>query len=432
MLDAHEFSGTPPVPVDELQALIGNVEKKCVLQLLAQPGEKLTVHDFNERFAQAQDPVGYVTYKSLNNLQGIVQDSLSTAGTYLTPEDTNLRTWSAEKVTDSDVADSLAGHNLALTADYGLSLEQFWGKTSKAKTESLRSPQVRLEIFEALSALEDSATLSIPDLAARLGLRPNHIHSHMQRLHSFGFIEYGATELQHQNTSFEITGNPDPSLSTLSQHGTRLRNPTVYAGSVTQRMLLGHKLMEFQKEGKTTFSYEDLIGNKVDDSSLAMHGIYPNILIGIMLREGIIKRHHKTTTAGDQFSEISLDQQQREIIRRTIRFYYGLRDNDPTIIQEGLDRGAEIMQDKRLVAELLQRAYNNSPNTYRQSYEVRAASIGSLLLGGDELSTRNIQELLDEGALTLSAVGDILRRISKEGKVTGRKVGNEIYWRTEI
>lgn len=87
-----------------------------------------------------------------------------------------------------------------------------------------------------------------------------------------------------------------------------------------------------------------------------------------MLREGILKRHHKTSTSGDQFSEISVDEQQREIIERAVRFYHGLRDNDLAVIQEGIDRGRVIMQDKKLVAELLQRGYEHSSSVKNKSF----------------------------------------------------------------
>src|ERR1017187_10825703 len=180
MNNGPEFSGKAPVPLDELQALIANTEKKCLLQLLALPGEELRAHDFYDRFAEAQDPIGAVTYKSMNTLQRNIVDSHSRAGTFETYQDSHLATGRAEKAPDSTIADSLAGHNLGLTADYGLSLEEFWGKTSKTQAESLRSPQIRLRIFEVLADTKPGQKISIPKLASSLGLPPGIVHKHIQ------------------------------------------------------------------------------------------------------------------------------------------------------------------------------------------------------------------------------------------------------------
>ncbi len=431
MASPQEFDRPQPIPIDELQALIGNTEKKAVLQLLAKPEERLSAHDFNDRFAKAQKPIGMVTYAAINNLQDAICGSHSTAGTYTTSEGLSLATWKAEKSPDSEIADSLAGHNLALTADYGLSLEEFWGKTSKSLANSLRSPQIRLRIFEALSALETGHSMSIPKLAAQINIKPSVLHKHIQNLYSFGFIEYEATDLQQQRGgSFEIVGNPDPALASLSQHGRRLRNYPDYGAGASIRTQLGEKLMQFQQDGKIFFSYDDFLNDRDDNSSgIPLKGIYPNILIGIMLREGILKRHHKTTSAGDQFSEISLDAQQKEIIDQAVSFHQGLRDYDPVIIQKGLELGSAIMADKGLVTELLLRGYDHSPDTKKQSYEERAAAMGSLLLGaGKEMSTRDIQEIFDEGKLSLSSIAGILRRMRESGAVKSSRVGNQAFW----
>ncbi len=434
MSTGHELEGKQPIPVDELQAIMANTEKMCVLQLLLQPGEELMAKDVNSRFAQAQEPAGMVEYKSINTLQRNIIDSHSMAGTFVVSQNPSMKTWQAKKAVDSDVADSLAGHNLGLSARYGLSLEDFWGKTAKVPEYGLRAPQTRLRIFERLSGLRPAEVVSIPRLAASLGFTSRLIHSHLQRLYSFGFIEYSATELEKQTITFEIVGDPDPTKSTLTQRGERVLNYPNYAGAPSDRTLLGKKLMEFRQAGKTTFSYDDIIDKEGDDSGskLPLGAANMNLLLMVMVREGTLKRHHKSTTTGDQFSEAYVDEQQKKIIDRVVRFHRGLRDNDPDIIQEGLKLAAAVMKDKKLVAELLQRDYDHSSQINRQSYEQRAASVGSLLVGYDvELSTREIQQRLDEGALTINSVGGILRKMRARGKVTGRKIGNEQYWRLD-
>jgi hypothetical protein len=121
---------TSASPVDVL-TYVGNSEKKCVLQLLVEPGERVTAQELTERFSAAQTPGEAVRYKSLNNLPQTVTNSHCKSGTFEAATELRFRAWWTRKAEDSALADSIAGHMLALSSENELSLEELWGKVSK-------------------------------------------------------------------------------------------------------------------------------------------------------------------------------------------------------------------------------------------------------------------------------------------------------------
>ena len=417
------------IPTDQIQAFIGNSEKKCVLQLLAAPGEMLTINLLNQRFAQSQEPVGAVSYQSLNTLAQTIEDSHAKAGTYTTSGGLRVAEWQAIKAIDSTMADSIAGHNLALAIKYGLSLENFWGKTSTTEG-NLRSPEARIIIFEYLSSLAVGQSINLPELAQETGLKPKMIHVHIQKLHASGFIEYEASEVHKQHAIFEINKGSNPLDSRLTRNGReRLHEVPFRDGKPTARSVIGDILANWQQNGKERFTYQDL------EKELTVIPIPSktslSTILGLMMREGSLKRHHKITNARDKFSLIYLDAAQKEIIDCANRFSQGLRNNQVDIITEGLNLASAVIADKQLLREMLERDYDRSSRMKSRSFDQRADQIDSILSADSELTTRQVQEKLkkiDEGSLSLTSVRGILSKMTKMDTVRNRKVGNEDLW----
>src|SRR5258707_407884 len=100
MLMSAEPTSTAEQVVD-LQSFIGNAEKKCVMQLLVEPGETVSAPLFNRRFAETQDPRNTVHYASLNNLAQAVNNSHARVGAFIASPVIRYSEWEARKADDS-------------------------------------------------------------------------------------------------------------------------------------------------------------------------------------------------------------------------------------------------------------------------------------------------------------------------------------------
>lgn len=425
MIPRPESGKENPVPVDVINSFIGNTEMKCVLQLLVKPEELLYAPQLNERFALSQEPPGKVKYKSLNNLAQAVTVSHRVAKTLEASEQIVYSQWWVRKPADAELGDSIAGHNLAIASDYSLSLEKLWGKTSTTSPDGIRSPQIRLQIFELLADLTSDQHITLTQLSAKSGLSAAMIFSHIRRLNKSGFVQYEADTLSSQLASFEIIGDPDPAKSKYTRRGERVRQHFRFRGSPTLRVELGQILMDIQKEGRSSFGFKDL------DERLRAPGPKIGTLqddLGVMLRDGVIQRQHKSTAAHDEFSKIYLDDMQKEIIDKVVRAHRGLKAGDRSIISEGIQLGNLILADRQLVRELLERGYKNSSVVASRDFQERSAELQSLL-NGKELSTSEIQLIYEDAKLSIEGIGTAMRRMREAGQVISRRVKNQMFWR---
>jgi hypothetical protein len=418
----HEI---PPVGV--VASLIGNTEKKNVLQLLVRPGETITAPALNERFAEAQHPRGTIKYGSLNNLAMTISNSHRLAAAFIAPATVRYSEWEAYKPDDSEINDAIAGHMLSLSADYALSLEELFGKSSTTEG-NYRSPQVRIKLFESLSKLTVGQCITIGDLASSHEFKPSAVHKHVQRLHQYGFVSYQAEEINQQQASFMITGNADPALSTQTWRGARMRRSLHYRNVPVLRAELGHIIMDIERDGRQVFSYRDLTDRLTNREAININMDTLQGIVSLMLREGVIARQHKTPNANDAFSQVRTDSMQKEIIDRVTKIFHGLSSKDASVVQQGIALGETIMSDPALVTKLLERSYTHTPSTKRMPYEVHAAGIIELLGGREQVSTRTIQQQYHEGTLTLDSIGGILRKMREENRVVSTKHGNQQYW----
>lgn len=276
---------------------------------LVAPGEIVTSSDLNERFAHGQEPEGLIRYSAHNNLAMAIANNHGVARAFEVASSPDGG-WYAQKAPDSEVADSIAGHNLSIAADFEVSLERLWGKTG-TREGAMRSPEVRLRIFEVLSGLKPKQPIDLEILAQRAGLKAGRCQQHIQMLHQFGLVEYEASNL-HNQAVFEITGDPNPeSRPGIKRYGRVMPRPLDYGGDPKLRTQVGYILLGFQEEGRENFTYSDVIPKLEHPDKINMGHIAG--IMGDLLREGILKRLHKSPFSNDAFSNIGVDDTQRAL-----------------------------------------------------------------------------------------------------------------------
>lgn len=348
-----------PSPVSAL-AYVGNSEKKCVLQLLVEPGEMVTAKELTARFSSVQTPDEAVRYKSLNNLPQAITNSHCKTGVFEAADELRFSTWWARKAEeDSELADSVAGHMLALSCENELGLEELWGKVSKPQGQ-LNSPHIRTLLFGRLSSLAVGDSLSLGELGTDTGLARGVVHKQITKLYERGFVDYSAINPSSQDVSFELVGGAAPEHSAQTRRGPRVRNQQHYAGSLTLRSEVGLILAEAQVAQTEEVTY-DFLMERLARSDVKLDTLQG--VVGVMLREGILSRRHRSPHQGDVFSDIQITAPQKEIIERCNRIVSGLKAGDDGVLQEGLRHGAAIMGNRDMVTHLLRKGYERSPFT---------------------------------------------------------------------
>lgn len=403
-----------------LISAIGNHEAKAVTLAVMKPQVVYGFSDISMAVSAAQDGVGW---RSKGGPFNYCKDSLEPIGLVAKEVvSSNLQTLGYMKTEKGmERGDSLAGLLLDFSIRYpNFSLQDIFGITSSPtdKDESVegidfrkRAPITRIKIYWEI------LTRDLParevDIANALGEEPSFIRNHLIALASKGVIIFDRTgkrdsivKYHFNNDKEQINIQPEAYRSEVSL----TQYVYDFLKQNADRQFYSEEIAKNYLESKgEAYSSKQLLTLRHNTSHVLAH-----LLKGGYLRQGRFSE--------DNRSDVNLTDSQKDMLFDLVERLDRFKIQDSETIAFGKRRLNEILASPDIVAGLMVKAREHSPQANGSSREEWAGRIINILLKGDSKISDLENRLGEEGKkASRRTVEQAIERLVKEGKIRATK-----------